>query len=96
MPEANGQDLGRVDMIRNRLTDALSPSQLEITDDSHMHRGHAGAASGAGHFSVMIVSDKFRDQNMIQRHRMIYLAVNDMMPDDIHALSIRALAPEEV
>ena len=96
MPEPNGQDMGRVEKIRERLTKALSPSQLEITDDSHLHKGHAGAASGGGHFSVMIVSDNFRDQNMIQRHRMVYMTVNDMMPGEIHALSIKALSPEEI
>jgi len=96
MPDPNGQDLGRVDMIRERLTNALAPSRLEITDDSSQHRGHAGAASGGGHFSVTIVSEKFDNQSMIQRHRMVYMAVNDMMPQEIHALSINALSPGEV
>ena len=95
MPDPNGHDVGRVERIRERLTKALSPGKLEITDDSHMHKGHAGAAGGAGHFSVMIVSGKFTGQNMIQRHRMVYLAVNDMMPAEIHALSINALSPAE-
>jgi BolA family transcriptional regulator, general stress-responsive regulator len=96
MPDPNGHDVGRVERIRERLIKALAPSKLEITDDSHMHKGHPGAASGAGHFSVTIVSDKFTGQNMIQRHRMVYLAVNDMMPSEIHALSINALSPAEV
>ncbi len=96
MPDPNGHDVGRVERIRERLIKALAPSKLEITDDSYMHKGHAGAASGAGHFSVTIVSDKFAGQNMIQRHRMVYLAVNDMMPSEIHALSINALSPAEV
>jgi BolA protein len=96
MPDPNGHDVGRVEMIRERLVKALAPSRLEITDDSHLHKGHAGAAGGAGHFSVTIVSDKFTGQNMIQRHRMVYLAVNDMMPAEIHALSINALSPAEV
>jgi BolA protein len=95
MPDPNGQDLGRVDMIRERLTNALAPTRLEITDDSSQHRGHAGAASGGGHFSVTIVSEKFNNQSMIQRHRLVYLAVNDMMPAEIHALSINALSPDE-
>jgi BolA protein len=95
MSDPNGHDVGRVEMIRERLVKALAPSRLEITDDSYLHKGHAGAASGAGHFSVTIVSDKFTGQNMIQRHRMVYLAINDMMPSEIHALSINALAPGE-
>jgi BolA protein len=86
----------RVAMIRARLEQAFSPARLDITDDSDLHRGHAGAAAGGGHFSVTIVSDKFNGQSMISRHRMVYLAVNDMMPGEIHALSIRAQAPEEI
>lgn len=61
-----------------------------------MHAGHAGAAGGGGHFSVSIVSDKFSGKSMIERHRAVYLAVNDMMPAEIHALSIKALAPDEI
>lgn len=85
----------RVETIRTRLTDALSPQQLDIQDDSRLHAGHAGAAGGAGHYSVRVVSEKFRDKNQIERHRMVYMAVTDMMPDEIHALSIKALTPEE-
>ena len=83
-------------MIRTRLEQTLSPARLDITDDSHLHRGHVGAASGAGHFSVVIVSDQFSGQNMVQRHRLVYLALGDMMPAEIHALSIKALAPGEI
>jgi BolA family transcriptional regulator, general stress-responsive regulator len=86
----------RIAMIKSRLEQALSPSQIDITDDSHMHAGHAGAASGGGHFSVTIVSDKFSGKSMIERHRAVYLALNDMMPAEIHALSIKALTPEEI
>ena len=88
--------MNRVEKIKMRLDKALAPKKLEIADDSHLHKDHAGAASGAGHYSVVIVSDKFTGQNMVQRHRLVYLAVSDMMPSEIHALSIRALAPEEV
>jgi len=83
-------------MIRARLEQALAPKKLEITDDSHLHRGHAGAASGGGHFSVVIVSDKFTGLSLVQRHRLVYQAVGDMMPGEIHALSIQSLAPEEI
>ena len=83
-------------MIRARLEQALAPALLDITDDSHLHRGHAGAASGGGHFSVVIVSDKFTGLSLVQRHRLVYQAVGDMMPGEIHALSIQSLAPEEI
>lgn len=85
----------RVELIRQRITQALEPVLLEITDDSHLHAGHAGAAGGGGHFSVKIVSDKFGNHKLIERHRMVYAAVSDMMPAEIHALSITALTPEE-
>jgi len=86
----------RIAMIRTRLEQTLSPTRLDITDDSHLHKGHAGAASGAGHFSVVIISAAFSGQTMVQRHRLVYRAVSDMMPGEIHALSIQALAPEEI
>ena len=85
----------RTEMIRNRLEQALHPDSIEITDDSAKHAGHAGAASGGGHFLVNIVSDAFADKNPIQRHRLVYEAVDDMMHSHIHALSITARTPEE-
>jgi BolA protein len=87
--------MDRVTAIRDRLTEALAPESLEVIDESHKHIGHAGAASGAGHFVVSIVTDKFKDQNLVQRHRMVYQAVDDLMPGEIHALSIQAFSPEE-
>jgi Stress-induced morphogen (activity unknown) len=88
--------MDRVEQIKMRLNKALTPAKLEIIDESYLHRGHAGAASGGGHFSVTVVSDKFKGLGMVARHRLVYLAVHDMMPAEIHALSIKALAPEEV
>lgn len=88
--------MDRVAEIRSRLEKSFSPEQLEIRDDSAQHSSHPGAkASGGGHFAVTIVSDKFNGLNMVQRHRAVYMAVEDMMPAEIHALSIRALAPGE-
>ena len=78
-----------------RLEQALAPVTLEVTDDSHLHRGHAGAAAGGGHFSIVIVSARFTGLGPVQRHRLVYQALADMMPADIHALGIQALAPAE-
>ena len=88
--------MDRIAEIKSRLERELSPTHIDIVDESHMHTGHAGAASGAGHFSVTIVSDKFAGKSAIQRHRMVYLAVDDLMRSEIHALSINALSQEEV
>jgi BolA family transcriptional regulator, general stress-responsive regulator len=85
----------RVDRIREILTAALSPTTLEITDDSHKHAGHAGARDGRGHFSVEIESEAFVGKSLIARHRMVYAALGEMMHTDIHALVIQAKVPIE-
>ena len=90
------QENNRVAMIREKLTNALKPSSIEIEDDSHRHAGHAGAAGGGGHFNVAIVSAAFAGKSLIQRHRMVYDAMGDSMNSEIHALSIKASTPEEV
>ncbi|MGB5180446.1 MAG: BolA family protein [Gammaproteobacteria bacterium] len=85
----------RTAMLRERLTRALQPVELEITDESARHAGHAGAASGGGHFIVTIVSPVFENKTLIQRHRLVYDAVGDIMHNEIHALSIQARTPQE-
>jgi BolA protein len=86
----------RVERIRAALQAALSPAELEVRDDSHLHAGHAGAASGGGHYWVRIVSDRFEGQRLVMRHRLVYDAVQGMMHTDIHALAITAVAPSEL
>ena len=86
----------RTDMIRERLTAAFTPEQLDIIDESHLHAGHAGARSGGGHFAVTIVSAAFAGHNLLARHRLVYDALGDAMQTDIHALSIKAYTPEEL
>lgn len=76
------------EQIRRRLADALSPAELEITDEGHLHAGHAG--EGKGHFHVRIVSAAFAGKLPLQRHRMIYAVLDDLMDKGIHALSIDA------
>ncbi|MGB5427162.1 MAG: BolA family protein [Gammaproteobacteria bacterium] len=85
----------RIAMLRERLTRALQPVELEIIDESAKHAGHAGAASGGGHFIVTIVSPAFENKTLIQRHRLVYYAVGDIMHSEIHALSIQARTPQE-
>ena len=80
--------------LRTRLAD-LSPLALEIHDDSAEHAGHAGAAAGGGHFSLLIVSEAFDGVPRLQRHQSVMARVADLLPHPIHALSIKALAPEE-
>ena len=85
----------RIELMTSRLTDALTPVKLEIIDQSQAHVGHAGAASGAGHFAIVIVSDDFLGKTPVQRHQMVFQAVGDMMQSEIHALSIQAKTQEE-
>jgi BolA protein len=85
----------RLVRLTERLRAALEPDHLEVTDDSHQHAGHAGAADGRGHFTVLIVSKRFAGLSTLRRHRLVYESVGDMMTTDIHALSIQALAPGE-
>ncbi|HBE91741.1 MAG TPA: BolA family transcriptional regulator [Gammaproteobacteria bacterium] len=87
--------MDRAEMIRARLTEALSPESLEVVDRSHEHAGHEGAKGGGGHFDVIIVADAFEGMNSVARHRTIYDALGDAMRAEIHALSIRAYTPEE-
>lgn len=85
----------RIDRMHTLLT-ALQPTQIEITDDSHKHVGHAGARDGAGHYQLRIVSVQFTGKPTLARHRMIYSALGEMMKHDIHALNITAITPEEI
>lgn len=74
---------------------ALQPSRMELVDDSFKHAGHEGAKGGGGHYSLTIVSRQFAGKSTLARHRMIYAALGPMMHREIHALAIRAHAPDE-
>ena len=86
----------RLAEIRERLETALAPAEIELDDESALHAGHAGAASGGGHYRLKIVSAKFEGLKLVMRHRLVYDSVHDMMHKEIHALAITALAPSEV
>jgi BolA protein len=80
-----------VEQIRQRLTVALQPTDLEVLDEGYKHVGHAN--EGKGHFHVRIVSAAFAGQLPIKRHRLVYAALGDLMDHGIHALSIDAKSP---
>ncbi len=82
--------------ITKRLTEAFEPETLGVEDESHLHAGHEGAKDGRSHFRVLIISDEFADKTLIERHRMVYRVLDEMMRLDIHALAIDAWAPEEL
>lgn len=81
----------RVAAIEELLAEAFAPAVVEVADESHRHRGHAGARDGRGHFRVRVVSDQFTGLAPLARHRAVYAVMGDLMTTDIHALSIEAL-----
>ena len=77
-----------------RLNSALSPTLIELIDDSEQHRGHGGYnPSGESHFTLRIESPAFAGKSRVERQRMIYAALGELMRERVHALSIRATAP---
>jgi BolA family transcriptional regulator, general stress-responsive regulator len=80
--------------IESALAVALQPLALAVQDDSHLHAGHAGAREGR-HFSVRIVCERFEGQSRLARHRLVYDALQLLIPRGVHALAIDARAPGE-
>ncbi len=86
-----------VQIIDNILKEKLDAQHVEIIDESYLHRGHK-AAGGGGHYAVVVVSEKFKNVNLIDQRRLVYSALDDQIngtPKLIHALQIKTLTPEE-
>jgi len=81
--------------IEQAIRDRLSAVHVEVIDESHLHAGHAGAASGGGHFRATVVSSLFEGKNSVARQRLVYTALAVEMTSDIHALSLKTLTPEQ-
>lgn len=92
---AIGDRATRVARIRTALEATFEPQALEVVDDSARHAGHEGARDGRGHFNVAVTSTAFEGMESLARHRAVYAALDAMMATDIHALSIRAMTPED-
>ena len=86
----------RMQEIRQRLREAFEPETLGVEDESHLHEGHEGARDGRGHFRVLIIAEAFAEQSLLERHRMVYRALGDLMRTDIHAVAIDAWSPGEL
>ena len=85
----------RMKWFQEDLSKAFAIQNLVIEDESHLHAGHAGAASGGGHFRVSIIAPEFQGMSLVARHRANYSALNRHIPKEIHALTIVAQTPEE-
>jgi len=86
--------MDRRERIERKLRDALDPVELEVIDESHAHVGHAGAASGGGHFRARIVARAFQGLSLVERQRLVYRVLADEMAGDIHALALETRSPE--
>lgn len=80
----------RKSLIESRLLTAFSPSELEVTDESHLHIGHEGAKDGGSHFAIKIVAEQFDGLSLLKRHQLVYEVLKDLIPNEIHALKINA------
>lgn len=88
--------IDRVARIEQRIVAVFgNDADLQIKDQSHLHAGHSGAKDGKGHYEVKLISPKFAGIGRIQRHKMVYDALGDLMESDIHAVRIKAQAPSE-
>lgn len=83
----------RVQRIEALLRNTLAATDVQVIDESHKHRGHAGAAGGAGHFRVIVVSPRFAGLSLVAAQRLVYEAVGAMMDTEIHALAITTRTP---
>jgi len=77
------------------LEQAFSSALVAVEDDTARHAGHVGARDGAGHFLVRIESEDFTGRSRLERHRLVYKALAEMLPREIHALNIEAVSPED-
>ncbi len=85
----------RSERIKAVLEQAFTTARVSVHDDSARHAGHAGAQTGAGHFLVRVESQDFTGRSRLERHRLVYDALADMLPREIHALNIEAVSPED-
>jgi BolA protein len=83
-------------IIETKLTAALQPTTLVVTDESHRHAGHAGARDGGeSHFHLDIVSAEFAGKSRVARQRLVYALLAEELKGPIHALSLVTRTPEE-
>ena len=85
----------REEWLLDRLRTGLAAEHVALEDESARHAGHEGARGGGGHYAVLVVSARFAGLDPVARHRAVYAAVGDMIPNEVHALSIRSFTPEE-
>ena len=88
--------MNTAEKIETTLRQVLAATEVIVEDESALHAGHAGAASGGGHFRVMVVSPQFEGKSPVARHRLVYQALASEMQHAIHALALTTLAPSQL
>ena len=82
--------------IEQILRERFRPEHFQLVDESHLHAGHAGVAeSGGGHYRVFVVSAEFDGRSLLEQHRMVNEALQSMIGNEIHAISIKTQTPEQ-
>ena len=84
-----------LEKIRSQLEAGLHPTHLEVLDDSGKHLGHAGAASGGGHYQVVVVATAFAGRTHLERHRLVQGLLKELFAGEVHALALQTYAPDE-
>jgi BolA protein len=92
---ATGHAASRAERIAALLRERLRPLRVEVRDDSAAHAGHVGGG-GKGHFHVLVVSEVFAGQTLVQRHRLVHDVLAPLLESDIHALALSARSPDEM
>ncbi len=87
--------MSTAEKIETTLRQALAATEVTVEDESAFHAGHAGAASGGGHFRVTIISPQFEGKSLVARHRMVYQALASEMQHAIHALALTTVTPSQ-
>jgi len=85
----------RVDIIRITLEGALDAEHIQVEDDSALHANHLGAQGGGGHYRVLVVSPRFEGLSRVAAQRLVYQALGKLMANEIHALEMRTLTPDQ-
>jgi len=87
--------MNRLETINALLRAGFAPLECQVEDESALHAGHAGAASGGGHYRLRLVSARFEGLGKVSRHRLVYDYLRELMQKDIHALAMTLLTPAE-
>jgi BolA protein len=93
--EATNTGEARRARIESKLRERLEAMHVEVIDESHLHAGHAGARSGAGHFRATIVAEQFQGLNSVKAQRLVYAALDDEMGSEIHAFAMKTFTPDQ-